>query len=288
MIYLVLSILFSSGLFVIFKYFGIYKIEVLKAIFINYIVAFILGFLFAERSINVTSIPNQPWFLGAVFLGALFVSIFFVMAMTSQKNGVSVASVAGKMSVVIPVLFGVILYQESVTFLKVIGIIIALIAVYLASSKEEKSTHKNVSLLFPILLFFGSGAIDTTLKFVEVNYVPKEDVSIFSGILFGIAAFFAFIILSVQYLKKRKPFGVKNIIAGIILGVPNYFSIIFLIKALQTKGFESSTLFTINNVGIVILSTLIGIVLFKEQFSTKNKMGVVLAILGIVIVTFAT
>ena len=287
MIHLLLSILFSTGLFVIFKYFGIFKVDVLKAIFVNYIVAFTMGFTLAESNFSITEVPNQPWFLGAVFLGALFVSIFFVMAMTAQRNGVSVTSVAGKMSVVIPVFFGIFLYNESVTVLKFVGIIIALVAVYLASVKEEKSENKKAGLLFPILLFLGSGVIDTTLKYVEVMYVPENEVSIFSGSLFGIAAFFGLIILLIKSIKKREPFGVKNIIAGIVLGIPNYFSIVFLIKALQTKGFESSTLFTINNVGIVVVSTIVGILLFKEQFSTKNKIGVALAIVGIVIVALA-
>jgi drug/metabolite transporter (DMT)-like permease len=287
LIFLLLSILISTGLFVIFKYFGIYKVDVLKAIFINYIVAFILGFTFAKPNFSVSEIPNQPWFLGALCLGALFVSIFFVMAMTAQKNGVSVASVAGKMSVVIPVFFGVFLYSESVTFLKVVGILIALVAVYLASVKEGVKSSKKAGLLLPILLFLGSGAIDTTLKFVEVNYVPKSDVSLFSGSLFGIAASIAGLIVLLKTIKKRESFGVKNIVAGIVLGVPNYFSIIFLIKALQTEGFESSTLFTLNNVGIVVVSTIVGILLFKEKFSLKNKIGVALAILGIVMVALS-
>ena len=287
MIYLLLSILFSTGLFVIFKYFGIYKVDVLKAIFINYIVAFIFGFASAGKSISIKEVPNQPWFVGALILGALFVSIFFVMAMTAQKNGVSVTSVAGKMSVVIPIFFGLFLYNESVTVLKIIGIIIALVAVYLASVKEEKNAIKKAGLLFPILLFFGSGAIDTILKYIEANYVPKEEVAIFSGSLFAIAAFFGGIILGIKSIKKREPFGLKNVIAGVILGIPNYYSIIFLIKALQVDGFESSTLFTINNVGIVIVSTLVGLFLFKEHFSLKNKIGVFLAILGIILVTIA-
>ena len=287
MIYLLLSILFSTGLFVIFKYFGIYKIDVLKAIVVNYFVAFSFGFAFSEKSIPLAEIPQQPWIYGAVFLGALFVSIFFVMAMTAQRNGVSATSVAGKMSVVIPILFGIVLYKETITFLKIIGIVIALIAVYLASVKDEKNEYKNAGLLFPILLFFGSGIIDTTLKYVEVNFVPKEDVSIFSGSLFAIAAFFGVLILLFKTIKKREPFGIKNIIAGIVLGVPNYYSIVFLIKALQVEGIESSTLFTINNVGIVVVSTLVGLLLFKEHFSLKNKIGVFLAILGIILVTIA-
>ncbi|QOD62521.1 DMT family transporter [Polaribacter haliotis] len=286
MMYLLLSILFSTGLFVIFKYFGIYKVDVLKAIFVNYIVAFSMGFLLAERKIPITEIYLEPWFSGALVLGALFIVIFFVMAMTAQKNGVSVTSIAGKMSVVVPVFFGIILYNESVTFLKIAGIIIALVAVYLSSVKEEKS-NKNGTLLFPILLFIGSGTIDTLLKYIQTNHVADQDISIFSGSLFGIAAFFGFLILTFKGIKKREPFGMKNIVAGIVLGVPNYFSIIFLIKALQDKNFESSVLFTVNNVGIVILSTLVGLFIFKEKFSFKNKIGVALAVLGIVLVTVA-
>lgn len=287
MVYLLLSILFATGLFVIFKYFGIYKIDILKAIVVNYIVALTIGFSLSENTISILEIHHQPWVFGAAFLGALFVAIFFVMAKTSQNNGVSVASVAGKMSVVIPILFGVLLYDESVTVLKIVGIIIALIAVYLTSVKEEKSDFKKAGLLFPILLFFGSGAIDTTLKYVEVNFVPKEEVAFFSGSLFGFAAIFGILVLGIKSIKKRESFGVKNIIAGFVLGVPNYFSIVFLIKALQVEGFESSTLFTINNVAVVIVSTIVGLFLFKEHFSFKNKIGVLLAILGIVLVTIA-
>ena len=51
---------------------------------------------------------------------------------------------------------------------------------------------------FLFYLFLGSGAIDTTLKYVEVNFVPKGDVSIFSGSLFGIAALFGILILMIK------------------------------------------------------------------------------------------
>ncbi|WP_299064131.1 EamA family transporter [uncultured Polaribacter sp.] len=286
MIYLLLSVLFSSGLFVIFKYFVIYKIDTLKAIVVNYVVAFSLGISFSDSTFSFNEIPQKPWFFGAMVLGALFISVFFVMANTAQQNGVSVASVAGKMSVVIPVIFGIVLYDESYSLWKVIGVLIALISVYLTSVKEQGTTLK-AGLLFPILLFFGSGAIDTILKYVEVNFVQKNEVSLFSGSLFGFAAIFGLLILSIKTIRKRASFGFKNIIAGIILGIPNYFTIVFIIKALQTAGFESSTLFTVNNVTVVVLSTLVGFLLFKEKFSLKNKIGVVLAILGIVLVAVA-
>ena len=125
------------------------------------------------------------------------------------------------------------------------------------------------------------------MKYVQNMYVAENEVEVFSGSLFGFAAFFGLIILGVKTLRNPEPFGLKNIVAGVVLGVPNYYSIVFLIKALQTKGFESSTLFTINNVSIVIVSTLVGFLLFKEKFSVKNKIGILLAILGIVLVSIA-
>lgn len=287
MIYLLLSVLFSTGLFVIFKYFGIYKIDTLKAIVVNYIVACLLGFLSSNTTISIQEIAIKSWFVGALCLGALFVAVFFVMAMTAQKNGVSVTSIAGKMSVIIPIFFGVFLYDESLGFIKISGIIIALLAVYLASVKEKQSDSKKVELLFPVLLFFGSGIIDTLLKFVEVNFVQQDEVALFSGSLFGIAGCFGILLILVKYTIKKSVFGVKNIIAGIVLGIPNYYSIVFLIKSLQTKGMESSVLFTINNVAIVITSVLVGLLLFKETFSTKNKVGIALAVIGIVLVSFS-
>lgn len=287
MIYLLLSVLFSTGLFVIFKYFGVFKVDALKAIIVNYVIACLLGFLSSNTTVALQEIPNKPWFLGALCLGLLFVAVFFVMAMTAQKNGVSVTSIAGKMSVVIPVVFGVFLYDESLGYVKILGILIALIAVYLASVKEKQTVAKNVGLLFPILLFFGSGTIDTLLKFVEVNFVQQNEVALFSGSLFGIAGCFGMVVVFAKYIIKKSAFGFKNIIAGIVLGIPNYYSIIFLIKSLQTKGMESSVLFTINNVAIVITSILVGLLLFKETFSDKNKIGVAMAILGIVLVSFS-
>lgn len=287
MIYLLLSIVFSSSLFVIFKYFEYYKINTLQAIVVNYLVAFTVGMLSASSFSRITTIPEQPWFYGALVLGLLFVSVFFVMAMTSQKNGVSVASISGKMSVVVPILFGILLYDENTNWIKLLGITMALVAVYLASSKASENSEKKVSLLFPVLLFIGSGVIDTALKYVEINYVALTEVDFFSGSLFGIAAVFGMSILGYNYVVHSKKLHFKNIIAGIVLGIPNYYSIVFLIKALQNKGLESSTLFTINNVGIVILSAVLGFIIFKESFSLQNKIGIFLAILGIVLVSLA-
>lgn len=286
MIYLILSILISSSLYVIFKLFDVFKINTFQAIVVNYIVAFIIGYAYSDVKVSVSAIPQQDWFYGALFLGFLFITIFNVMAITSQRNGLSVASVSGRMAVVIPIIFGIVLYNETITFIKVIGILLALVAVYLTSVKSNQSKSlEGSSLVLPIILFLGSGAIDTLLKYTELNFVPEESVSIFSAYIFGIAFVFGILFLVYQILMKKEKFEMKSIIGGIALGIPNYFSIEFLIRALKIKGIESSVLFTINNVSIVLLTTLFGLFLFKEKLENKNWIGVLLAVISIVLIT---
>ncbi|SNR15747.1 GRP family sugar transporter [Tenacibaculum jejuense] len=286
MIYLVLSILISSSLYVIFKLFEKFKVDTFQAIVVNYIVAFSIGYLYSPVKLPIQEIPSQPWFLGACFLGFLFITIFNLMALTSQKNGLSVASVSGRMAVVIPIIFGVFLYNESVTIIKVIGILLALIAVYLTSVKKNNDKTGNSSLLFPALLFLGSGAIDTLLKYTEVNHVSEENVSIFSASIFGIAFVLGVLYFLYQLIfEKSNNINIKNVIAGIALGIPNYFSIDFLIRALKIEGFDSAILFTINNVSIVLLSTIVGLLLFKEKLERRNWIGIVIAVVSIILIT---
>ncbi len=284
MIYLLISIGISSFLFVIFKLFEVLKINSLQAIVVNYLVASILGFSLSDIPVSFQEIPNQPWFLGAFLLSTLFISVFNLMALTSQRNGLSVASVAGKMAVVIPIIFGIWVYNESVGFVKITGILLALLAVFLTSVKEGKGKPQNNNLLFPILLFLGSGLIDTGLKYLETTFVKEGGVPVFSATIFAMAFVLGVLILIVQIIKGKFTFHYKNILGGILLGIPNYFSIVYLLKALSTEGMESSTAFTLNNVGVVILSTIFGLLIFKEKLIAKNWIGIVIAIASIIIV----
>lgn len=286
MIYLVLSILISSSLFVVFKLFDVFKINTLQAIVVNYAIALSFGLGTSNLSVSVVDIPKQSWFLGAFCLGFLFISIFNIMGITAQRNGLSVASIAGKMSVVIPIIFGVIVYNEAVGFVKVIGILMALIAVYLSSAKSDTNPVKFKNLLFPLLLFVGSGILDTGLKYVETTSVSKGEEPLFLAVIFGCAFVLGVFVVITQMINGKFQFHWKNILGGIVLGVPNYYSMEFLLKAFKTD-IESSALFTINNVGIVILTTVFALIFFKEKLIKKNWIGITLAVISILLVSFA-
>ena len=125
------------------------------------------------------------------------------------------------------------------------------------------------------------------IKYLETNYILQHDIPIFSAAIFGCAALIGMIILILKGLNGTLNFNLKNILGGIVLGLVNYYSIYYLMKALQFKDLESSTLFTLNNVSIVMVTTLIGLLLFKESISKKNWLGITLAIAAILLVTLS-
>ena len=284
MVYLLLSVLSSTLIFVAFKLFDVFKIQTLYAIITNYVVACAVGFFLYDGPVGVIDLANKPWLIGPILLGVLFIVIFNLMAHTAQVSGVSVASVATKMSLAIPVIMGVLLYGERLSAIQIIGIVLALVAVYLASIKEKSIKIARKALMLPLLVFLGSGVIDTSIQYFEEIHLTDEEIPVFSSMVFGFAALTGFIFIGVKAVKTPLKVNLKNILGGIALGVPNYFSIYFLLRALREGILSSAAIFTLNNVAIVMVSTLVGILLFKEKLSLKNWSGVLLAVLSIILV----
>ncbi|WP_430425500.1 EamA family transporter [Maribacter litoralis] len=284
--YLALSILFSSLIFVVFKLYTKYKVQTIYAIIVNYFIACVVGLIYYQKPINAFEIPQKSWFWGSILLGLLFILIFNLMAATSQKLGVSVASVATKMSLTIPVLFGVFFYREVLTVLEIIGILLALLAVYFSSLKENKIKAEKWAFALPILVFIGSGTIDTSIKYFQDAHMPEEEYALFSATVFASAGMFGLLFIGYKSVQQQIKINLKNVIGGVCLGIPNYFSIYFLLKALQHPTWNSASVFTINNVAIVMFSTLLGIVLFKERLTFKNWLGIGLAVFSIILVAF--
>lgn len=288
MIYLLLSIISSVLIFVAFKLFGRYNINNLQAIFVNYLVAFTVGLAVSGFKSDFLAIPQKPWFYSIVLLGFLFITLFQLMAWVSQTFGVSAVSVAVKMSVIIPVGFGILYFKEAAGWLKLVGFLVALAAVFLATYKPKRVKGNLKMLWLPIILFLGSGFLDAFLKYNQAVLVAPTEHAEFASSIFGMAALFGVIFILYRRFTRHQQFQRKAIWAGIFLGIPNYGSIYFLLLALEHSALPSSNLFALNNVGIVALSALVGTLAFQEKLSVANRWGLALAIISIILIFFTT
>jgi drug/metabolite transporter (DMT)-like permease len=286
MIYLILSILASTFIFVLFKLFPKYGVNTFQAIVFNYFTAFSCGFLLYGSELKNEAFQHLHWLPYAVLCGILFISLFFLMGISSQKNGVAMTSISVKMSMALSVLLLIIWYKESLGFMKLGGIIAAISGVVFISFPSKSERGKTIIWML-FVLFIGSGVLDFVLNYVKENELTHLPASLFSAIGFGIAGTIGVIILIFQLATKKTKFSYKNILAGIILGIPNYFSIFFLILSYSTTGLKDSSVLAITNVCIVLNAAIIGFIVFKENFSLLKLVGMILSISAILLLFFS-
>lgn len=283
MIYLFLSIFFSTLILVIFRLFTRFEVNTFQAIVFNYIVAFIVGFGLYGNSWNTELIHQGSWLPFAFIIGVLFITLFLIMGKSAQENGIGITSVTVKMSLAIPVVAAIYIYAEAVYLAKILGVIAALVGVFLITyQKKSEKKAKNGNYWFLIILFLGSGALDTLLNYVEKKALGDLSPALFSAIGFGIAGCIGLLVLTVALILGKQKLKWKNIFAGILLGIPNYFSIYFLIMAIR-EPMDDSITYALNNVGIVMASFALGIIFFKESVTRLKLVGGIIAIAAILL-----
>jgi drug/metabolite transporter (DMT)-like permease len=291
MFFLLGSIILSSYLTLAFKVCQRYGINIFQAIVFNYVVCVITGSVVNGAFPFTSENLHSNWIGWALVLGALFIFLFNIIGFTAQKMGVAVASVSNKLSLVIPFLFSLYLYGEKATGLKIAGIAIALVSVVLTCypSKTDGSGKQKAGMglfLFPVILFIGSGFLDTLIKYAESHFLNDSNKNAYLIMGFAVASCIGLVMLAVQLVRKKATLQPKAILAGVLIGIPNYFSIWCLVRVLKDYGTNSSAIIPINNMGIVLFSAVMAWLLFKEKLSTINWLGIVLALGAIALIAF--
>jgi drug/metabolite transporter (DMT)-like permease len=279
MIYLALSISCSTIIVLLFRSFTNFRIHSFQAIVFNYLTCLLIG-LSNTSSGQLMKVPAWSGLEHAVFLGMLFIALFYLIARTTQTIGVTVASVAQKLSFVIPVIAGIAVFDEAFNLLKLTGFILAVLAVLFISVRTGEIKMKD-HFWMPLLVFAGSGVCDLMIKIVEEWHIGPVTKATFTVVLFGTAFFFGFMWMAGRILFTAERPDLRSVFAGVLLGIPNYGSIYFLIAALQQSGLEASQVFPINNVGIILLSAAMAWMIFSEHLNRMQIAGLVLALAAI-------
>jgi len=175
----------------------------------------------------------------------------------------------------------IVYHSEVPSVLKITGIVLAFLGVLLVSLPEKKATEKSRYIWMLIVLFFGSGALDFMLNYVQENKLEILSPSLFTSFTMLVAGVIGTAILVFRIVKGKSKLAGKNIIAGLILGIPNFFSIYFLLLSYTTTGWTDSTVLALTNVSVVLLSAMFGIILFRERMTKIKIIGLIAALLAI-------
>ncbi|OFY36504.1 MAG: hypothetical protein A2W91_02900 [Bacteroidetes bacterium GWF2_38_335] len=248
---------------------------------INYIFASSAGFLLNSDPITFNQIVNAPWFFLTLIIGTIFVLTFYLTAISMQRAGVSVTIVAARMSVIIPMVFSMLAYNEHINIYKILGILLTIAGVSLTVYKKtgEKTDFK--AMLLPVSLFLFLGIADSVVKFSQAEYGTGQIPSVFTAVIFLISCITAFTVGLTSKQVRNDLKMPKTYLLGGFLGLVNFGSIYFFLQVLELDILDSSIAFGVNNISIVLIAVLIAYVFFREKLTRINYIGIIFSILAV-------
>ena len=239
MMLIVLTILTNVVLAIIFRYFKTFKINLLPAIIINYIVCAAMGGWWGGTWPTSMVANPPPWIGYSLMLGCYLIFGFFILAKTIHHYGVGMTSVFQKTSLILTVLYAIIFFGESATIYKITGILLALLSIYLINRTEVDKAKSIVSrsvVLLPALTFIINGLLESTLFHVEAVGIVQGGDYYFISTMFFSAATLGTVFFTAQYLLGNMMIHWKDVVGGVILGFQISFPFIFCSQRSMRDG----------------------------------------------------
>lgn len=299
MLALLASIACSVALMLIFKSYQLFRVQVLHAVAVNYWVCVLTGVLFTWLGPGSAYFAEAAqgvgrWGLLSVVLGGLFIGGFYLTGVATQRVGVSISTLAGKVSLVVPVLFSLLVLGNAGARFdgwNYAGLALALPALALTAWRPESTQAKHTGSglavrLLPLLVFAAGGAVDTTLNLSGMRLQSEAERAVFPIASFGMAALVGTVLVGLRWWTHGEKPALRSVLGGICLGVPNYFSIYLLLLALEHFNQNGALLFPLYNMAVILLATGASVLLFAERLSWVNLCGIGLAVLAIFLISY--
>ncbi len=254
-------------------------LDVRQAIFVNYIVASALCYFLLRPDVHKLVSSDQP--LGIFLaLGVLLPSIFVALAKSVHSAGLVRTDAAQRLSLIIPLLAAFLLFGEQPSARKLAGMALAFVALFCLLWKPHAAasgkTSGGGSWLWPLVVLFGFGVIDVLFK-----QMSKAGTAFSAGLL--VTFVMAGCLMLLYLLLARTRWGMPHLLAGVLLGALNFANIYTYIRAHQVLPGSPALIFSVMNMGVIVLGTLVGALLFREKLRPINLLGVGLALCTIAI-----
>ncbi|RKS98379.1 DMT family transporter [Flavobacterium sp. 123] len=278
MLYLVLSIFCSVTVGVLFKIARKNIRSTTQIVASNYVFALILCYFSFQPDFTELQ-SDAPWFI-YLALGVLLPTVFLFLVASIKHMGIVKTDAAQRLSLFIPILAAWLLFKEDFSVIKIIAFLIGFPALLLILAKPSENTKNKWK--YPVVVFIGFGVIDILFKQIASYTTLPYTTSLF--FVFGIAMSIMFLVVAYEIVLRKVKFDLKSILFGALVGIVNFGNILFYLKAHQEFSQNPSTVFAGMNMGVIIIGSVVGVLVFKEKLSNWNYLGLLFALLAIVLI----
>ncbi len=195
----------------------------------------------------------------------------------------ALTSMLTSFSIVIPLLFGIAVWNEVLGGFKIAALVLLVFAILMTNAdklkKGERTEKGYVRWLFFVFLTFIANGLCSVIQKQHQTLYPGA----YSREFMLFAVFLCAIVFTTAALMKARP---KEILAsngklyGVISGIANGLSSLF---TLMLAGLENATvLFPIISAGTILASLLCGRFIFKEKLKVHHYLALAAGILAVI------
>lgn len=274
MIFLLLAIFSSAMLSIIMRLSDRRVTNNIAMLSVNYLACVLVAAAYAGFGNLLPASEGLPaTVLMGCINGGLYLGSFALLQFNIRRNGVVLSSTFMKLGLLVSIIVSVVFFREMPTALQLTGFALAVAAIILINFKRESGNSGGFKAgLF--LLLLGGGLGDSMAKIFEELGNPALESQ------FLVYTFAAALILctALMIAKKQRP-GKWEIIYGLLIGVPNYFSAKFLLAALETV--PAVIVYPVCSVATILVVTVTGVLVFRERLEKRQWAGMGLILIAL-------
>ncbi len=207
--------------------------------------------------------------------GFLYLAGFALFQVNIRKNGVVLSSTFMKLGLLVSMLVSMAVFGERPEIWQWLGFLLAVAAIVLINYQPgEKKANSKWGLL---LILLAGGTADAMSKVFEElgNPVLSDHFLLYT---FAMALVFC---VGLNFVSKKGMVGKKELLYGMLIGVPNFFSAKFLLGALQ--DLSAVIVYPACNVATILVVTMAGVLLFKERLEKRQWIALTMILVALVL-----
>ena len=272
MIYLILAILCSAGVSIFMRASEKYCQGHYGILLMNYVVCVLAGLILTGRGLTQTDGKGMPvTIVFGVVTGLLYCGSFILLQWNVRKNGVILSSTFMKLGVIVPAVLAVVWFGERPGWNQGLGFILAITAILMIHLEKGKIRTEKAYTIGLLLLLLGGGLGDSMAKFYDVYGNPGLG-SFFLMLSFLVSG----IISGILVFRGREKITKYEVLFGVLIGIPNYFSARFLLWALA--DIPAVITYPTYSIAAMALIGAVGVLMFREKL-TKRQWGAYLLVI---------
>lgn len=241
----------------------------------NYLMCLVLSILYTGVDNLLPASTQLPRTIGmGVIHGMLYLGSFVLLQINVKRNGVVLPAIFMKLGLLVPMVLSVVLFGEMPSIRQAVGFAIAIAAIILINQESGSRATKFKAGL--ILLLLGGGSADAMSKVFEVygDTTLSAQFLLYTFIV-------AFLLCAGLMFWKKEHLGRTEVLFGLVIGIPNYFSAKFLLRALEDVA--AVIAYPTYSVGTIFVVSLVGVLAFRERLSRRQWFAIGIILIALIL-----